>query len=163
DAATRFRQVLDLGQNTRGMNAQQRRRVQELQKEALDYLIQVFTEDENNTAQDVFTFLQSIGGERYAKQILARLSDTFYDQARYDRANDAYKLLLQMDPTNEHAVDWQAQIASGYAALDDAPHNIEALRTLATTYGPQSEWARAQGDPSVVEHAQRIAERNVRR
>lgn len=162
DAATRFREVLDLGQNAGALTTVQRRRLQELQEEALDYLIQVFTEDEQNTARDVFRFLQEIGGERYAQRVLTRLSGTFFDQARYDRGIDAYTMLLELDPTSEDAVEWQHQIAIGFNALDDAPHTIEALRALATNYAADSTWASQQGDPEIVASAVRVSERALR-
>jgi TolA-binding protein len=163
EAALRFRQVLDLAQQTRGLAAAQIRRRQELQEEALDYLIQVFTEDENNTAADVFRFLQEIGGEQYAQRVLTRLSDTFFDQARYDRGIEAYALLLQMDPSNEKAPDWQAAIARGHAALDDHAKTIEAMRALAANYGPRTPWAERQADPENVQRARRLGERTIRR
>jgi TolA-binding protein len=163
EAALRFRQVLDLAQQTRGLAAAQVRRRQELQEEALDYLIQVFTEDENNTAADVFRFLEEIGGERYAQRVLTRLSETFFDQARYDRGIEAYALLLQMDPSNEKAPDWQAAIARGYAALDDHGKTIEAMRALAENYGPRTTWAERQADPENVQRARRLGERTIRR
>ena len=163
DAAQRFRQVLDLAQQTRGISSAQVRRRQELQDEALNYLIQVFTEDESNTAADVFRFLQEIGGERYAKTVLARLSETFFDQARYDRGIEAYKMLLQMDGSNAKAPEWQAAIARGYGALDDHVNTIESMRLLATMYGPGTAWATQQADPETIQRARRLGERTVRR
>ena len=62
EAATRFRQVLDLGSGKVGnLDGERRKRLLELQDEALAYLIQVFTEDERNTAADLHKFLR-IGG-----------------------------------------------------------------------------------------------------
>src|SRR5690606_7974998 len=49
EAALRFRQVLVLGRGRGRVSADQRQRLRELQNEALEYLIQVFTEDETNT------------------------------------------------------------------------------------------------------------------
>lgn len=163
DAALRFRQVLDLGRG-RGENltAEQRRRLRELQDEALDYLIQVFIEDESNTARDVFAFLEEIGGERYGRRVLLRLSDTFYGQARYERAVEAYELLLEMDPLDRNAVKWQRQIASAYANMDDSEKTIEELRELAANYGPGSDWAQQQ-DPERVEREWARTERLIRR
>lgn len=163
EAATRFRQVLDLGRDTRGLSSARRRRLQELQGEALDYLIQVFTSDESNTARDVFTFLEDIGGEQYAFRVLERLSDTFMGQSRYERGIEAYKLLLEMDASAADAPRWQQEIASAYALSEDEPKTLEALRALAENYGEGSEWARQQGDPVVVADAQRMAQRSVRR
>lgn len=163
EAATRFRRVLDLGEATHRMSSERRRRLMELQDEALEYLIQVFTEDERNTAADLHRFLSQIGGERYAGKVLRRLSRTFFDQSRYDRAIEAYTMLLESEPSSPHAPQNQRQIAAAYDQMDDAAKTIEALGVLCTKYAPNSEWARHQGDPSVLERASRMAERAVRR
>lgn len=163
DAALRFRQVLDLGAGSRaGLSADQRRRLRDLQDEALDYLIQVFIEDEGNTASDLFRFLQEIGGERYANRVLRRLSDTYMSQARYERAIEAYELLLSMDATVPEAPDYRRVIARAYAAMGDVEASIRQLRVLAETYAPGSRWATQQSDPDVVARTQRRTERAIR-
>ncbi len=162
EAATRFRQVLDLGASSATLTAEQRRRLRDLQNEALDYLIQVFTEDERNSARDVFRFLQEIGGEQYAERVLTRLSLTYMDQARYDQGIDAYRLLLEMSPADPRAPQWQHQIASAYAAVDDDAHTMEALTALAENYLEGGSWVGQQTDPEVVSNARARVERAVR-
>lgn len=163
EAAVRFRRVLDLARETQGISVERRRRLQELEDEALDYLIQVFVEDESNTARDVFAFLGDIGGERYAYRVLGRLSETFYGQSRWERGIEAYELLLEMDPTHPEAPSYQRQVAEGWAALDDPERTIAALAGLAERYGAGSTWASQQGDPQRVEAAARLGERSLRR
>ncbi len=161
-AALRFRQVLDLGRDRGHLSAAQRRRLRDLQSEALDYLIQVFTEDESNTPRDVFRFLQEIGGEQYAERVLTRLALTYMDQARYDFGIQAYELLLEMSPADPRAPTWQQQIAAGYAAVDDGPHTLEALTALADNYLPGGRWATQQTDPDAVADAATRVERAIR-
>jgi TolA-binding protein len=162
NAALRFRQVLDLGSDRSHLSSAQRRRLRDLQAEALDYLIQVFTEDESNTPRDVFRFLQEIGGEQYANRVLTRLALTYMDQARYDFGIQAYALLLEMSPADERAPTWQQQIAAGYAAVDDGPHTLEALTALADNYLPGGPWATQQTDPDTVADAATRVERAIR-
>lgn len=162
-AARRFREVLDLDGKLAQGSAERKRRLMSLQDEALEYLIQVFTEDERNSAADLQRFLTSIGGERYAGRVLSRLSRTYFDQARYARAAEAYRMLIEHDPGDPRAPEYQRHIAQSYAALEDAPHTLVELRALAQNYGPSSSWARQQSDPEVVKKAQRDAEKAVRR
>ncbi|MDD9937460.1 MAG: tetratricopeptide repeat protein [Myxococcales bacterium] len=162
DAAKRFREVLDLSGRLKGVSGERRRRLIALQDEALEYLIQVFTEDEKNTAADLHGFLSEIGGEKYASRVLMRLSRTFFDQSRFDRAIEAYAMLLGREPDSPRAPEYQRQIASAYAALDDADNTIKALETLASTYKPGSDWAQRQADPEAIKRAERAAERAVR-
>jgi TolA-binding protein len=161
-AATRFREVLDLSGRLRHVTGERRRRLLELQDEALEYLIQVFTEDESNTAADLHGFLSQIGGEKYATKVLRRLSRAFFDQSRYERAVQAYSMLLETEPDSPQAPEYQSQIAAAYAAVDDADDTIQALTQLAKTYKPGSTWATRQADPEGAKRAGLMAERAVR-
>jgi TolA-binding protein len=162
EAAKRFREVLDLGGKLQTASADRRKRLLELQDEALEYLIQVFTEDERNTAADVHRFLTGIGGEQYAGKILRRLSRTYFDQARYPRAVEAYRMLLASEPDDPNAPQYLRQIASAYAALEDADNTLATLTELAKNYGANSAWAKKQADPEVVTRSDQASERAVR-
>ena len=162
EAARRFKRVLDLDGQLASVSAERKRRLSELQDEALEYLIQVFTEDEHNSAADLQRFLTSIGGEQYAGRVLRKLSRTFFDQARYARAVEAYRMLLASEPDDPHAPEYMRKIAASYAALEDAQHTLEALRELAQRYGESSDWAKKQADPEVVKKAIAASERAVR-
>jgi len=162
EAATRFRQVLDLGRGGGRVSAAQRSRLRELQSEALEYLIQVFTEDESNTARDLFTFLEEIGGERYADRVLVRLASRFYEQDRWAHGIEAYQLVLERMPADERAPRWQLQIARGQAALGESDGAIDALRVLAETYTGDADWVGQQSDPELVAETEQLVERALR-
>lgn len=162
DAARRFRQVLDLGRGRGQVSADQRERLRELQNEALEYLIQVFTEDESNTAADVFAFLEEIGGERYADRVLVRLAARFYEQDRWERGIEAYGLLLERLPADERAPRWALAVARGQGAIGDAGAAVQALERLAESYLEGSDWVRQQSDPEVVAEARDMIERAIR-
>lgn len=164
EAATRFRQVLDLGRGRSGqqVSAEQRSRLRELQSEALEYLIQVFTEDESNTAQDLFAFLQEIGGERYADRVLVRLASRFYEQDRWENGIEAYNLVLERQAADERAPRWQLQIARGRAALGESDAAVEALEELAANYTGDADWVNQQSDPELVAETEAMVERAIR-
>ncbi len=160
EAALRFRKVLDL--DGQGAEGTRRRHLKELQSEALEYLIQVFTEDERNRAADVRRFLQEIGGERHVVRVLTRLSATYYDQGRFDRGIEAYELLLELDPKSERAPSYQLAVARGYMAVERFPKALEAYRTLTKQYAPDSTWATQQPDDEDVAEARAMSERALR-
>jgi TolA-binding protein len=163
DAAKRFREVLDLGGKLADVSGERRRRLLELQDEALEYLIQVFTEDESNTAADLHGFLSQIGGGKYAVKVLRRLSRAFFDQGRYERATQAYSMLLETEPDAPQAPEYQSQIAAAYSAVGDHENTIQALQQLARAYKPGTTWAQRQADPEQVTRATTMAERAVRK
>ena len=164
EAAQRFRKVLDLGdEERRAMTAERRKRLRELQDEALEYLIQVFTEDEENSADDVFRFLEEIGGEHYAYRVLTRLSDTYAGQARFDRAVQAYRLLIGMDPSSPDAPKFQYEIADAYAQMGEDKKAVDALLVLAEKYRRGTEWSKQQSDPEAIDRGERLGERSLRK
>jgi TolA-binding protein len=164
-AARRFKEVLDLGSGTTSVSTarahhlteQGKKRLAELKSEALEYLVQVFTEDERKGPKDAFDFLTSIGGAAYSRKVLAKLADTFYVQARYERAIESERFLITLDPNDEQCPDHDRRIVEAMREMDDPKGAVKEMRHLAETYGPGSDWARAQQSKEAVKHAHDIA------
>jgi cellulose synthase operon protein C len=158
-AAKRFKEVLDLGSGKAGPKAHQitkegKKRLEELKGEALEYLVQVFTEDERKGPKDAFDFLASIGGAIYSRKVIAKLADTFYAQARYERAIESERFLINLDPADPECPDRQKRIVEAYKEMDENKSAVTELRKLAETYGAgDTEWAKAQQDKGVIKHA----------
>jgi tetratricopeptide (TPR) repeat protein len=151
EAAKRFVGVFEAtDSNGKGVNAAQRRQLDELQGEALKYVVEVFTEDEKNTAQDLYNFLTKIGGERFSGKIVRALADQFYDQAHYERGIEAYELLLKLEPTSRDAGLWLLQIAAGYATVEDWAHVKATFERAIAQYMAGGPWSRTQADAANV-------------
>lgn len=151
EAAKRFVAVFEItdAQGNK-VNAVQRKQLDELQSEALKYLVEVFTEDEKNTAQDVYGFLTKIGGDRFAGKVVRALAVQFYEQAHYDRGIEAYELLLKLEPASSDAGKWVLAIAQGYNLVEDWPRLKKTYERAVDGYTAGSPWAKTQGDPKVV-------------
>ena len=164
-AARRFKEVLDLGSGVTAKSQARahqltesgRKRLEELKGEALEYLVQVFTEDERKGPKDAFDFLASIGGAMYSRKVINKLADTFYSQARYDRAIESERFLIKLDPNDEGNPDREKRVVEALREMDENKEAIRELRRLAETYGPGSDWAKAQQNPAAVEHAHKLA------
>jgi TolA-binding protein len=162
-SAQRFKDVLDLAKKKAGRSEEQQKRAEELQGEALDYLVELFTEDDTKTARDAFEFLAQIGGKQYSRKVLKQLADTVFDQTRYERAVEAYRLLIELDPNASEAPDYAGKIVEGYQLLGDTKTAVAEMRKLASDYGGNSAWAAANKDrPKAVEHARTMAEGLIR-
>ena len=163
DAAKRFVAVFEIT-DTEGkkVGAAQRKQLDELQSEALKYLVEVFTEDEKNTAQDVYGFLTKIGGDRFAGKVVRALAVQFYDQAHYDRGIEAYELLLKLEPASSDAGQWVLAIAQGYNAVEDWPKLTATYERAVNGYTAGSPWAKTQGDPNVVAETSRAIEKQLK-
>ncbi|HVV52679.1 MAG TPA: tetratricopeptide repeat protein, partial [Polyangia bacterium] len=162
-SAQRFKDVLDLAKKKAGRSEAQQRRAEELQGEALDYLVELFTEDDTKTARDAFEFLAQIGGKQYSRKVLKQLADTVFDQTRYERAVEAYRLLIELDPNAADAPDYAGKIVEAYQLMGDVKTAVVEMRKLAGDYGGRSAWAAANKDrPKTVEHARTMAEGLIR-
>jgi TolA-binding protein len=167
EAAKRFVSVFEVADTSSGggaakANSAQRKQLDELQAEALKYLVEVFTEDEKNTAQDVYGFLTKIGGDRFAGKVVRALAVQFYDQAHYDRGIEAYELLLKLEPASSDAGGWVVQIAQGYNAIEDWPKLRATYERAVTGYTAGSAWAKTQGDPAVVARSSADIEKQLK-
>ncbi len=159
DAAARFKQVLDLGQKARAGSVEEQKRAAELSDHALEYLVELFTEDDSKTAEDAYSFLDQIGGQTYSQRVLRRFADTVYDQTRYERAAQAYEFLISLDRKDPEAPLFQKRVVESYQALGRADRANVEMRRLATTYGPGSEWARANRErPALIAEVRATAE-----
>ncbi len=155
--------MLDLAKKKAGRTDAEQKRAEELQGEALDYLVELFTEDDTKTARDAFEFLAQIGGKQYSRKVLKQLADTVFDQTRYERAIEAYRLLIELDPNAGDAPDYAGKIVEGYQLMGDTKGAVAEMRKLAGDYGPRSAWAAANKDrPNTVTHARTMAEALIR-
>ncbi|HEY4187150.1 MAG TPA: tetratricopeptide repeat protein [Polyangia bacterium] len=162
-SALRFKDVLDLAKKKAGKTSTEQKRAEELQGQAMEYLVELFTEDDTKSAQDAFEFLAQIGGKEYSQKILGRLAETVFDQTRYERAAEAYRLLITLDPNGVDAPDYQKRVVECQQLMGDPAGAVAEMRKLATSYGPHSPWAAANKDrPKAIAHARQIAEEQIR-
>jgi TolA-binding protein len=168
EAAKRFLQVFRVTDAGENVSAVKRKQLDELQAEALKYLVEVFTEDDKNTADDVYGFLVKAGGDKFAGKIVKALAAAFYEQAHYERGIEAYELMLKLDPTGPDAPSYGLAIAQGYSTIEDWPKLKATYERLLKTFvlpeqgGEGGAWARAQSDSEVVKAAQARIEKQLR-
>jgi tetratricopeptide (TPR) repeat protein len=144
-AAKKFKVVLDLAiEAERAGNPELARRRADLRDQALEYLVVVFTEDRAISAKEVFDFLASIGGERYSRDILIKVADSYSSQGEFERAADTYRFLVAMDPDAMGAAAWQRKIVDTWISAGDFATGQRELAALVETYGPTSPWAKKQ-------------------
>jgi cellulose synthase operon protein C len=151
EAAKRFVGVFEATESGhKNVNAAEKKQLDELQEEALKYVVEVFTEDEKNTANDLYGFLTKIGGERFSGKIVRKLAEQYYDQAHYEKGIEAYELLLKLEPTSRDAGTWILQVAAGYNAIEDWGRLKLVFDRALASYTTGGTWARTQADPANV-------------
>lgn len=162
-AARRFKEVLDLAvESERSGTASQRRRRASLRDEALDYLVVVFTEDRSISAQEVFDFLASIGGERYSRDVLVKVAESYVGQGETDRATEAFRFLIKMDADSIKAAEFQRQIVEVWSASGENDRAQAEIGVLLKEFGPGTSWAKAQRNREALKRSTEATEELVR-
>ncbi len=149
EAAKRFVSVFEVAEG-KAADVSQQKQLDELQAESLKYLVEVFTEDDKNSANDVYNFLTRIGGDRFAGKVVKALAEQFFDQAHYERGIEAYELLIKLDPTNRDAGLWMLRMAEGLNLIEDWPRLKVMYERLVKDYTTGGSWSKTQADQTVV-------------
>jgi len=162
-AAIDFKRVLDKAekQQREGSEAQ-RRRSASLREEALEYLVVVFTEDRSISPKEVFDFLVSIDGERYSRDVMVKVAESYAAQAEWERSTDAFRFLIRMDPESLKAAEYQRAIVTNWTSALDLDRAQEEIRVLLTTFGPETEWAKAQKNRDALKRSLALTEELTR-
>ncbi|NVB81083.1 MAG: tetratricopeptide repeat protein [Kofleriaceae bacterium] len=162
-AARDFKRVLDKAvEAERTGTAAQRRRSASLRDEALEYLVVVFTEDRSISAQEVFDFLASIGGERYSRDVLIKVAESYAGQAEWERSNEAFRFLIKMDPGSIKSAEYQRDIVQNWTSALDVERAQDEIKVLLDNYGPSTTWAKEQRNRDALERSLQITEELVR-
>ena len=144
-AAKDFKRVLDKADKAqREGTAAQRRRSGTLKEEALEYLVIVFTEDRSISPKEVFDFLVSIDGEKYSRDVMIKVAESYAAQAEWDRSGEAYKFLIKLDPDSLKAAEHQRSIVTNWTSALDLDRAQEEIKILLEKYGPAGPWAKQQ-------------------
>jgi len=162
-AAKDFKIVLDKAVEAERTGTEaQRRRSASLKDEALEYLVVVFTEDKSISAQEVFDFLASIGGERYSRDVMIKVAESYGGQAEWERSNEAYRFLVKMDPESIKAAEYQRDIVQNWNSALDPERAQDEIKILLDAYGPGSAWAKAQHNREALDRSLATTEELVR-
>jgi tetratricopeptide (TPR) repeat protein len=144
-AAKDFKRVLDkaIQQEREGTEAQKRRSA-DLREQALEYLVVVFTEDRSISPKEVFDFLVSIDGERYSRDVMVKVAESYAGQAEWERSTDAYRFLIRMDPESLKSAEYQRAIIANWNSALDLDRAQEEIKVLLENFGPDTGWSKAQ-------------------
>jgi len=182
EAAKRFTKVLELTSQKKGGNISQRKDLESLEDEALKALVDVFIADEKTSAQDVYVFLQKIGGEKFAGKIMRKLAVAYEENGRYKRAAEAYELLRKIEPTSPDGTQHVIAIAHAWRTEGDDAKTIATYQRLLDDHLPSevptlpagdkppvgglksspATWTKTQLDPKSVEQSVKDVEKDLR-
>ncbi len=144
DAIARFKQVLDQATaRDTATDEAGKKRLADLREEALEYLVQVISEDEKNTPKDIYDFLASIDGAQYSRKVLVRLGEAYEAQTRYDKSVPTWRFLIALGERHVDAADYALHVFTGLRGANEIGPALDELGAIHTRYGPGSAWGKA--------------------
>ncbi len=133
----------------------------ELKKEALEDLALTFSE--SGGAREAYRFMKQVGGEKYSISVLHSLGEVFFRQARYTKAIESYRMLVDKFPFSAESPAIRVKIAEAYERAGLVERALVERRAVATNYGPGSSWARKNAaDTEATQEARRLSEESLR-
>ena len=114
-------------------------------------------------AERAADYIETIGGREYGSAILRRIGDAYMDEKEdYDKAIEAYSLLLDMYPYDAEAPEVQNRIVQAYRRLDDERMAYFSRDLLFRRYNKGSDWFQNNPDETVRQKAAVLCESVLR-
>jgi TolA-binding protein len=109
-----------------------------LRNEALRDLVIIFSD--LGLYQEADQYFTSIGEPEYAIKVLEKLSDIYFEQARYELATATILLLLQKAPDKAEAPKYHSKLIDCYERSQKLASALKEMATFLSTYEPNSRW-----------------------
>ena len=162
-AAKDFKRVLDKTIEAERVGTEaQKRRGADLRDQAIEYLVTVFTEDRSVSPKEVFDFLVSIDGERYSRDVMVKVAESYAGQSEWERSTDAYRFLIRMDPESLKSADYQRAIVANWNSALDLDRAQEETKVLLDNFGPGTGWAKNQRNREALAKSLQLTEELTR-
>src|SRR5262249_2849237 len=141
DAIQRFDELVKWSDEHK--NRQLEKEGSDLRPEALQYLGISFSEEDwdGDTIPDaesgltrIERFYKAREGEKHVREVYRRLGDIYFDETKYDRAIEVYKVMLAKWPYDGDAPKVQDRIVTAHERQRDFAGAIAAREALARNF-----------------------------
>jgi TolA-binding protein len=136
-AIAKFEEVVDYSE--RQAEAKDRDRIQ-LKNEALKDIVLAFAQID--AIEDAAAYLAAKAGA-HSVDLIDRLALTYFESGKFDQSIRVFRLLQAKAPDDARAAAWQQKILLAYDKLNERGAVAQEMERLVGTYGPRSEWAKA--------------------
>jgi TolA-binding protein len=153
DALNKFKQVIKRSaKDTEGV---------QLKRESLNDM--VLTYAQLDQTKEAYEYLKKEAGAVEAYRLTGKLAAVFKEQGKHALQIDALRLLINIDPDNAQAPDYQSSIVAAYSQMGDRSSVKKEVTRLVELYRPGSAWWRKnENNAANVERARAIAESRMR-
>lgn len=132
-----------------------------LGREALNDMVLTFSQLDET--RDAYDYIKKEAGGTEAYRLTGKLAAVYKEQGKHALQIDTLRLLINTDPDNTQAPDYQSSIVQAYEKLGDRANVKKEVTRLVELYRPGSPWWRKnEGNQANVERARAIAESRMR-
>ncbi len=133
----------------------------QLKREALNDM--VLTYSQLDQTRDAYEYIKKEAGAKEAYRLTGKLAAVYKEQGKRPLQIDTLRLLINLDPDNAQAPDYQSSIVEAYAGLGDRANVKKEVGRLVELYRPGSPWWRKnEANKVTVERARAVAESRMR-
>lgn len=132
-----------------------------LKREAINDM--VLTYSQLDAVDDAYAYLKKKAGKDDAYRLMTKLAKIYAGQGKHKKEIETYRFVLNLDPDNVNAPDYQSSIVAAYSQLGNRNAVRKEVRRMVELYRPGSPWWRKnEGNQIAVDRARTLAESRMR-
>ncbi|MDP2339739.1 MAG: tetratricopeptide repeat protein [Deltaproteobacteria bacterium] len=132
-----------------------------LKREALNDM--VLTYSHLDATKEAYDYLKKESNAVEAYRLSGKLAAVYKEQGKHALEVDTLRMLINLDPDNTGAPDYQSSIVLAYSNLGDRPAVRKEVTRLVELYRPGASWWRKnEANPALVDRARTVAENRMR-
>ncbi len=133
----------------------------QLKREALNDM--VLTYSHLDASKEAYDYLKKEAGAPEAYRLSGKLAAVYKEQGKHALEIDTLRMLINIDPDNASAPDYQSAVVLAYSSLGDRPAVRKEITRLVELYRPGSGWWRKnESNAALVDRARTVAENRMR-
>jgi TolA-binding protein len=133
----------------------------QLKREALNDM--VLTYSQLNQTKEAYDYIKKEAGADQAFKSMDKLAGIYKEQGKQPLRIDTLRMLINLDPDNVQAPDYQSGIVESYALINDRESVKKEVGRLVELYRPGSPWFRKnEPNKAATERAREVAETRLR-
>lgn len=133
----------------------------QLKREALNDMVLTFSQ--LDAIEEAYDYMKKKSTPQEAYRLTGKLAAIYDTQGKFKQQIAVLRHLINIDPDNVSAPDYQAQIVTGYSKLGNRDAVRKEVTRLVELYRPGSSWwKKNESNTTAVERARTLAENRMR-
>lgn len=132
-----------------------------LKRESINDMVLTFSQ--LDAVDEAYDYLKSKAGKDQGYRLMTKLAKIYGGQGKQQKEVDTYRFVLNLNPDDVNAPDYQSSIVAAYSTLGNRDAVRKEVRRMVELYRPGAPWWRKnEGNGIAVERARTLAESRMR-